>query len=1116
MGFDRQRVMEIFVRPVTGPGRVGSGYRVTASSVLTAGHLVASLPIRSATAADDMTGDCQLRPLGSQGWLRGWVLWRDDSADVALVGLPGDASALPSGSPMPRWGVVRGAEAVSCAAVGFPWAQEQPKGVRDSEQLIGFIAPLSTAKTGQLSLTAVTAAPKRREHMSPWAGMSGAALFAGPYLIGVVIVDPPRFGENRLVAAPVAALPADAQFAQLTGITTAAMQSVQPRFRLAVTQDLSVVVLPPYRPLPGDLTFAKAPVRLLLPEHGVVPFLRREQALAGFQDWCRGPARFSLRVLTGEAGTGKTRLAGELASRLITDGWEAGFSDADVPGGATRLEAERPTLLIVDDADLKVALVSDLVTTLANQPSGPPFRLLLVARHMQASYGAWWQQVSSNTAGLSEDFAAEAVTFEAGQLSPDEQLLHHRAACAAFTAQLERPASRALAALGDSSPRPANDFVSPLLVHMNALLTVLGDRAVGADTTAVSPVGSPRERVLQRILDRERRRWEPLVAEFGTTITMKIVTAACLLAPRSRPEVLSAINAIPSLREATALQRERIADWLHNAYPYPGGGVAPLRPDLITEQLLAESPDLTELVLSTAEVATSAEQQAHLLGELTRAAPNRSVIHDALATLLRTRLPTLVDLALDNVTSPLPSVLEAALRQAPQPRAALGLIDRLPRQSTALASLAATLGDQATVIWRGGVAVNPDDYLPLLADALISQSIRLRELGQREQALGRVDEALTIYRKLAKGKPKKFRPGLALTLHNRSIMLSSLGRHEEALAAAEEAVSIYLKLAEAKPNEFLANLAGALNTQSVSLANLGRREEALAAITQAVTTYEKLAKAQPGQFRRSLAGSLINQSVKLRELGRGEDALTAIRRSVAIFQELAAAQPDAFQADWALSLSTLSAQLGIMGRPEEALAAESEASTLWRELAESQPDRYLPELADSLNHQSNWLADLEREQEAVAAINEAITIYRELAAAWPDAFQRGLAMSLSNRAARLINLGQGEQALAAADEAIAILRELYAKRPSALRPDLADSLLSRAIALAQLGRYEDGGASAEEAIGHYRILANDYPARHARDLANALDNLAFHLTQLGREEEAQHTRNEANNWKLVR
>ena len=123
--------------------------------------------------------------MGVRRWTSGLVLWRDESADVALIGLPGAAPPLPLGSPEPRWGLVDGIEPASCAAVGFPWAQKRPNLIRDTEQLIGFVAPLSTVKTGRLSLTAVSAAPRIGEHRSPWAGMSGAAVFAGPYLIGV-------------------------------------------------------------------------------------------------------------------------------------------------------------------------------------------------------------------------------------------------------------------------------------------------------------------------------------------------------------------------------------------------------------------------------------------------------------------------------------------------------------------------------------------------------------------------------------------------------------------------------------------------------------------------------------------------------------------------------------------------------------------------------------------------------------------------------------------------------------------------------------------------------------------------------------------------------------------
>ncbi len=191
----------------------------------------------------------------------------------------------------------------------------------------------------------------------------------------------------------------------------------------------------------------------------------------------------------------------------MTDGWDAGFSDQDPPGGVTRPEPERPTLLIVDDADLKASLTGGLVNTFAKQPSGPPFRLLLLARHV----GTWWQQLNVDTDYLAKALAADTLSLQAGQLSPDEQRNHHEAACAAFAAQLGHPASPIPAPLGEISPLPGDNFANPLLVHMNALLTVLGDTpAITADTTDTSPASNRREEILERILGRERRRWGPI------------------------------------------------------------------------------------------------------------------------------------------------------------------------------------------------------------------------------------------------------------------------------------------------------------------------------------------------------------------------------------------------------------------------------------------------------------------------------------------------------------------------------------------------------------------------------------------------------------------------------
>src|SRR5271165_661477 len=316
MVFDRHRVMEVFVKPANGPGRVGSGYRVSETTVLTAGHVVTGLPVGSpaqVTAGDGGAGRCELRALGEPAWTNGSVLWRGTSADaamdVALIGLAGDVPPLPPGGPVLRWGRVDGMEPIAVSAVGFPWAQERPDRVRDSEQLFGFIAPVTTEKAGLCAVTVQTAAPVGRAGGSPWAGMSGAALFAGPFLVAVVVVDPARFGTDRVVAAPVAPLLAGAELAGLLEVSAGGVAGVGPRLRLAVSAETSLALAPPYRAATPRL--GREPTRLLLPEYGIVPFVGRDRDLETLEAWCQDDAAFALRVALGAGGSGKTRLAAE-------------------------------------------------------------------------------------------------------------------------------------------------------------------------------------------------------------------------------------------------------------------------------------------------------------------------------------------------------------------------------------------------------------------------------------------------------------------------------------------------------------------------------------------------------------------------------------------------------------------------------------------------------------------------------------------------------------------------------------------------------------------------------------------------------------------------------------
>ena len=86
--------------------------------------------------------------------------------------------------------------------------------------------------------------------------------------------------------------------------------------------------------------------------------------------------------------------------------------------------------------------------------------------------------------------------------------------------------------------------------------------------------------------------------------------------------------------------------------------------------------------------------------------------------------------------------------------------------------------------------------------SLNNLSVRLADLGRREDALAAIQEAAGIYRELAAARPDAFRPDLAMSLTNLSIRLGDLGRREDALAAIQEAAGIYRELAARWPDAY--------------------------------------------------------------------------------------------------------------------------------------------------------------------------------------------------------------------------------------------------------------------------------------------------------------------------
>jgi hypothetical protein len=163
---DLARVVLVFVGGDSGLG-VGSGYVVGDRRVLTAAHVVTGAGLGVGDGVD-----VHLR--GAQGWTPARVAWVDADLDAAVLEVDVAESWPVAEVAVLRWGRLVGGEPVAAAAVGFPWAQERPDAVRDTDHVVGFVAPGAGIESGRLHLTVLSSPPADRGvGVSAWAGMSG-------------------------------------------------------------------------------------------------------------------------------------------------------------------------------------------------------------------------------------------------------------------------------------------------------------------------------------------------------------------------------------------------------------------------------------------------------------------------------------------------------------------------------------------------------------------------------------------------------------------------------------------------------------------------------------------------------------------------------------------------------------------------------------------------------------------------------------------------------------------------------------------------------------------------------------------------------------------------------
>jgi hypothetical protein len=429
---------------------------------------------------------------------------------------------------------------------------------------------------------------------------------------------------------------------------------------------------------------------LLRPEARVVPFWPRPE-LGELLEWCWAPGQVAVRLVTGEGGAGKTRLAIELARELEDDGWRGLWVQPGAEPEAVRAARRiaRPTVLLVDYAETRTGILP-LLADAADGLSGPDLRVVLLARNA----GEWWHELIDIVGRQLGEMLAAAQPIRLGPVA------HGATRCGVFHAAVTEFAAR----LGVTCPAAKLTLSEPdavvLVVHAAALSAVLDHVERAADQRPRSSAD-----VLESLLRHELRYCAQAAAardlDLDPSLQRLAVAAACLIGADSESATAELLRRLPDFAES-AERRGQVARWLQDLYPgqiTAGRGatewLGSMRPDRVAEHLIvgefAAQPGLIPAMFTGLDE-SRAKKALTVLG---RAAPDYP---DAVPLLARALAADIQHLAVPALsvaveTNPVMDglIADAVAAQEIPVQALERIAAVIPRRSLALAKTATTV-----------------------------------------------------------------------------------------------------------------------------------------------------------------------------------------------------------------------------------------------------------------------------------------------------------------------------------------------------------------------------------------------------------------------------------------
>ncbi|MGP4088808.1 tetratricopeptide repeat protein [Streptomyces sp. KR55] len=1033
-GPDPELVVQIRARP-----SFGTGYRIAPGLVLTAAHVV--------TGADGERPDRVTVARLGQDPTDGDVVWcrRDAAADAALIRLRTHSAESPGRAPVTRYGSFVSAQPDQrVEAIGFPRAQKFET-LRDQEHFSGLVSPATGAGSGHYEFTSTTPMPAgpSGETRPQWAGMSGAAVFAGGLLVGVVRQDRrPRWG-TRLTATPLSALLADEAFRR----TVAEAVGREP---LCEPVELSGFLASPYpsRDIPSVVSLLRA-------DSETVSFHGREAVCARLADWCAGPEATSVLIVTGQGGEGKSRLARWFLARQRDHGWTAGLLRRPLTDDAVTEErfspvarARGPLLLAVDYAENHPHQVRALLRQ-ARSTQGP-VRLLLLARER----GVWAEALEETDAAV-RDLLAEAPALALEPLAPTDEdwdasfrrSLHDIARALPAVPGHRGPDWAAFAERIAPPPADTHHRANSALGIQMTALTLLLQQAVPLDTVRGEPV--------ERTLLRHEESYWTLAARrcglrgFDRTTLRSAVAALHLVTVADQAQAVALLDTLGVGGSDRGLIAAR---WLHELYPPAADAYCgSVQPDRIAEFLLvtacADDGDLLTRIVSAAAHCADPPEAAHFAAH-----------------------PDEGDIASFGQMTALREAVRAARSQAHFGHPVYALLDQI--EHTASLPM---LSDE-TLAW----AVTNTQILP---EAGMRQQVTQNADGSMRITGGVSDEAsaaLSVagYRRGAHGivRSDARQRGFAHMLH--AMSLTQLGRREEALDVCTQAVEAFRSAPGSE-----AELAMQLDQQAQLLLGLGRQDEAVDALCEAVRLRTPTGPATDEEQLRPLLDRLV---LTLCRLGRFTQARPYARQETDLLRRQAGAGTDPEAARrYLIALGRYAQVLEGSADPVEALACCTRAEAFLTGLPAEVRDELIAERALLADTKAQVHSALHDRPVEVATWLEAADLWQRLSSPYQglDPTERAV-MALNNAAVGHTALGHHSTALGLIRDAVELALGERGEPVRRDRPELYEQVHATYVGYLAFGedRAEDALREAERLRARPRPSGTPLPSHFALSL----------------------------------